>query len=538
MFPIFVMAGARVLLPGVRRMYRLAVLGILLSCWITSPPIYPNAQRMTDADSAATVAVELSALEATGDFNTLYDRIHPDARAESPRAAVIGWYQNEFAPRGPGVATVTGVNFVSWTWAVTGQTYLYTAEVSFWQPFADGTVVEDVVRLVQDRDGEWRWFFGRSREFVDEQIARYLPQVPIVTRNQSIFDLVTAEIDGYWATSLSAAGIPYSSPNLADISYGGSSLCGYLDPDRSPAYYCALDQTIYFSLDQFVYFDRVIGDFAWITILAHEWGHHVQALNGSFGGVGSQRELQADCLAGSYALDAETRGFLEAGDLSEAVAIANAGGDVAGFPQDQLGVHGTSNERIAAFMQGYLNGFIGCGFTMSGTGREASPSRLVPIEPDLTSLLPQQGDVPSDLGYSGDQQRSLADVSVNYTNPSETQMLFTQWGWNGNVTRSYDGTGWSSGVTSVYTSIHRFGSGRDAANALDYSLQDQIASTGAWEITVSPLAHTTRALATSSDVTIYAQQGNVLIRLTVYSLNGDPMPDTQAIMQAMLVRIR
>lgn len=59
----------------------------------------------------------------------------------------------------------------SWTWDVTGETYQYVAEVSYSQEFAEQTV-EDVVRLVF-HDQTWRWFFGRSKEFVDEQNLRF-----------------------------------------------------------------------------------------------------------------------------------------------------------------------------------------------------------------------------------------------------------------------------------------------------------------------------------------------------------------------------
>src|SRR5204863_9876471 len=107
---------------------------------------------------------------------TLYDLIHPDAHEEVPRSAVVGWYENNFAPRGAAAAVILGVRFVSWTWQVTGKVYPYTAEVSYSQYFYDdggGTVESDVVRLVRDQAGEWRWLFGRSRDFGHEQIALY-----------------------------------------------------------------------------------------------------------------------------------------------------------------------------------------------------------------------------------------------------------------------------------------------------------------------------------------------------------------------------
>lgn len=104
---------------------------------------------------------------------TLYGHMHPDAQAFIPRYAVIGWYQADFQPRGPQQSVATGVTYLpSWTWPVTGVAYDNVAEVAYTQAFADGTVEQDVVHLAMV-DGAWRWFFGRSQAFVDEQIARF-----------------------------------------------------------------------------------------------------------------------------------------------------------------------------------------------------------------------------------------------------------------------------------------------------------------------------------------------------------------------------
>lgn len=157
---------------SIRWIVRVLTIAVLLTA--TCQPI--NAQQdPQDADAAAETARELSRLEAEGAFDTLYDRLHPDAQAIVPRAAVVGWYEHDFWPRGPGEITVTDVQFVSWMWPVTGVTYPNTAEISFSQPFAnEDSVISDVARLVES-DGEWRWFFGRSPEFVAEQISRYTP---------------------------------------------------------------------------------------------------------------------------------------------------------------------------------------------------------------------------------------------------------------------------------------------------------------------------------------------------------------------------
>lgn len=154
-------------------MKRILVLVFLLMPFLPSTRLAearPIANQSA-SDPAAT-AIKISVLESQGRFSRIYDQMHPEAQQLIPRSTVVGWYENEFGPLGPGEITVTDVQYVSWTWPVTGTTYPNTAEVFFVQPFAEGTIVSEVVRLVE-HDGEWKWFFGRSPEFVEEQIASY-----------------------------------------------------------------------------------------------------------------------------------------------------------------------------------------------------------------------------------------------------------------------------------------------------------------------------------------------------------------------------
>jgi hypothetical protein len=143
-------------------------------------PVAIGQRDNPDAEAAAAAARALSRLEAEGDFDALYDRMHPDAQAIIPREAVVGWYGEYLADKETAELTVTDIQFVDWTWPVTGVTYPDTAEISFVQPFQENgswTDVSDVIRLVE-YDGEWRWFFGRSSEFVEEQIAKYASSSP------------------------------------------------------------------------------------------------------------------------------------------------------------------------------------------------------------------------------------------------------------------------------------------------------------------------------------------------------------------------
>jgi len=151
---------------------RTAFLSFLVAALLIPALVSPSAKAQ-DASlaTASSVAQQLSVLESQSNWDALYDQLHPDSQLTVGRSTVAYWYQNYFAINGPHPATITGATLVDWTWPVTGRTYPGTAEIAFSQAFDNGTTVNDVVRLVQAEDGTWRWFFGRSPEFV-RQIAQ------------------------------------------------------------------------------------------------------------------------------------------------------------------------------------------------------------------------------------------------------------------------------------------------------------------------------------------------------------------------------
>lgn len=134
---------------------------------------HPNLPPIPDSETALGAARQLSLLETSGQLDGLYDRLHPDAKVIVPLSAVRGWYEHDSPARGASIAEMVKVRMIPWTWEVNGRLYPQTAEVAFRQTLADGTELRDEVRLVKDSRGEWGWFFGRDRDFVEEQIARY-----------------------------------------------------------------------------------------------------------------------------------------------------------------------------------------------------------------------------------------------------------------------------------------------------------------------------------------------------------------------------
>ena len=116
-----------------------------------------------------------------------------------------------------------------------------------------------------------------------------------------------------------------------------SSACGFASAATGP-FYCPTDQKLYIDLSFFDELSRRFGapgDFAQAYVIAHEVGHHVQNLFGILPEVDAARrqsgqdranqlsvllELQADCLAGVWAHDADAKGILEVGDIDEALS--------------------------------------------------------------------------------------------------------------------------------------------------------------------------------------------------------------------------
>ncbi|WAS99445.1 KPN_02809 family neutral zinc metallopeptidase [Nannocystis punicea] len=176
--------------------------------------------------------------------------------------------------------------------------------------------------------------------------------------------------------AVSGAGpTPYRKAKLVLFTDRTPTACGYGDAASGP-FYCPADQRVYIDLGFYRELrDRLgaTGDFAQAYVIAHEVAHHVQNLLGlsdkvhaasprqlqGAGGLSVRLELQADCLAGVWARDAELRGKLDPGDIEEAMGAAAAIGDdrlqkmARGTVQPESFSHGTSQQRARWFRRGY-----------------------------------------------------------------------------------------------------------------------------------------------------------------------------------------
>jgi len=356
-------------------------LPLLLALLICLSGVIPAAaQTPTAAEERAAVAVtqKIARLEAKGLYDVLYGDLHPDAAALVAEPVVVARYEELHANTLVGEATVTEISFEEWVWPVTGLRYPQTAVVSFVKPVVrDGVPAEErgVLHLVQDDDG-WGWFFGDSQSWIDQQVARYEairlqdPNAPSRFQNRR-----DADIDRFWARAFAAAGREYLPPDQV-VGFDDLMLtdCGATAPPVPEAFYCGIDETIYYVAN---FRDGIAGDvggFAWGTVVAHEWGHHIQdhlGLRGSLHPERSSRlsykemELQADCLAGAYAADAAARGAITPVDLNQALSLTDWAGDPPETPIDEITAHGSGEERVAAFETGYPGGIAARGIDLA-----------------------------------------------------------------------------------------------------------------------------------------------------------------------------
>lgn len=325
------------------------------------------------AEEAAAGAEFVLGLAADRLFNALYDWIHPDAHAEVPRVTAVRLFEAVYEVAQAGRGRVTDVRIIDWTWEVTGKTYPVAAGVSYEQPYVENgerKLLEEEMFLVEHND-QWRWFFGDSREYIDDLIAQFGEGGTSAQAEAERIETVPEDLDAFFHDVLETTDFDYTSPGVATVDAGdvvdtgcGTTGTGFV------AFYCPLDEGIYLDVPILSEFEARYGDFAVAFVIGHEWAHHIQAV------IGIERaeepeepgeyysidiELLADCLSGVWARDIDTRGFLEPGDIDEAIALTiERLGDPEYIDEYDPQAHGSADQRRQSFLSGYDDGFWGC----------------------------------------------------------------------------------------------------------------------------------------------------------------------------------
>jgi uncharacterized protein len=185
-------------------------------------------------------------------------------------------------------------------------------------------------------------------------------------------------IQEYWTDAYAANGNTYQQAQTTLFSDAVTTGCGQASSQTGP-FYCPTDRNVYIDLGFFnvleSQFGASSGPLAQAYVMAHEYGHHVQNIEGTLaemndGQTGPQSngvriELQADCFAGVWAGNAVETGYIEPitqEQLRDALSAAAAVGDdriqqtTQGRVDPERFSHGTSEQRMRWFETGYRAG--------------------------------------------------------------------------------------------------------------------------------------------------------------------------------------
>lgn len=215
------------------------------------------------------------------------------------------------------------------------------------------------------------------------------------TNTECRLEWTAKSLDQVWETQLpKQAGIEYQAPQMHLFNQVVNTGCGQASANTGP-FFCPADHTAYFDASFFSLLEQLGGSsdpFAQEYIVAHEFGHAIQQMEGTLGlsdyqnpGADSNAvkiELQADCYGGlwaHYAAQGENASLEPITDeqVASAVQSAMAVGDdniqkrSGGEVRPDQWTHGSSEQRTQSFLTGYETGSMAsCDFLHRGVYKQ------------------------------------------------------------------------------------------------------------------------------------------------------------------------
>ena len=205
---------------------------------------------------------------------------------------------------------------------------------------------------------------------VDQTAGVDLEGVPEDDQDDVIIDAVLGEVERFWDDEFPRAYNGDFEPVETFVPYGPNrelpECGGPLDYEEiaENAFYCPPDDVIAWDTDNLTN-DMLadFGPFSLAIVMAHEYGHAVQA-RVPVDGPTIATEQQADCFAGAFTAFVEDGNSdvvaVSVEDLDAAVAGFLTLRDAPGTPADDPSAHGSAFDRVGAFQDGFLNGTERC----------------------------------------------------------------------------------------------------------------------------------------------------------------------------------
>jgi predicted metalloprotease len=185
---------------------------------------------------------------------------------------------------------------------------------------------------------------------------------------ESHLNELTACLWTVWNPPLTSADFKLPRPTVTVYGKSITNACGQSDSHN--AFYCSADQQIYYAQDLYEILPRALRNQPFVaeSVLAHEFGHAIQARTGILISEGAwqeksteskaaelsrRTETQADCFGGLFINAVEQASGMSQQDLTNIKQLAVAIGDdtLSGDP-DIVGDHGLSKSRIYWWTQG------------------------------------------------------------------------------------------------------------------------------------------------------------------------------------------
>jgi len=212
-----------------------------------------------------------------------------------------------------------------------------------------------------------------SAAFIFAGIAVFSQPAPNDARIRSEIDSAYKSMVKTWAGVLGSDFVP---PRIAYYAKPTKTGCG--EAGLGNAFFCQADNAIYIDTGFIATVDKFassetgsLGDYAGITVVAHEFGHAVER-HTSYK-VMPTSEAAADCFAGAETRQMKADGGMDEHSFDEALAFMEFGGDdkVLGIDPDSAQFiiawfiygglnHGIVEQRQEAFLRGFYGGPTFC----------------------------------------------------------------------------------------------------------------------------------------------------------------------------------